>query len=144
MADTFTLEVVTPERLLVREQVTEAQIPAMQGELGVRPEHAALVAELGIGPLSYLEGGRRREMSVSGGVVEISAHRTRVLAETAEHADEIDVKRAEEAERRANQRLQAPIAGMDVARALNALRRALNRLRVAKQLHDYPVPHAHA
>jgi F-type H+-transporting ATPase subunit epsilon len=144
VADTFTLEVVTPERLLVREQVTEAQIPAMQGELGVRPEHAALVAELGIGPLSYLDGLRRREMSVSGGVVEISAHRTRVLAETAEHADEIDVKRAEEAERRAYQRLQAPIAGMDVARALNALRRALNRLRVAKQLHDYPVPHAHS
>jgi F-type H+-transporting ATPase subunit epsilon len=77
-------------------------------------------------------------------VVEISPHRTRVLAETAEHADEIDVKRAEEAMRRANQRLQAPIAGMDVAGALNALRRALTRLRVARQLHDYPVPHSHS
>jgi F-type H+-transporting ATPase subunit epsilon len=144
VAETFTLEVATPERLLIREQVNEAQIPACQGEIGVRPEHAPLIAELGTGPLSYMAGGRRREMSVSGGIVEVSPRRTRVLAEVAEHADEIDVKRAEEAVRRASQRLNGAGSGIDVARALNALRRAQNRIRVAQQLHGYPPPHQHS
>ena len=79
----FTLEIATPERLLIREQVSEAQIPARQGELGVRPEHAPLIAELGTGVLTYLADGRRREMVVCGGVVEVLPDRTRVLADVA-------------------------------------------------------------
>ncbi len=141
MAHTFTLEVATPERLLIREEVSEAQIPALQGEIGVRPDHAPLIAELGIGPLSYIAAGRRREMAVSGGIVEVLPDRARVLANAAEHADEIDVRRAEEALRRANARLLNPFPGHDVARTLNALRRAQTRLQIARQLHDYPVTH---
>ena len=129
----FTLEIATPQRLLIREQVSEAQIPARTGELGVRPEHAPLIAELGTGVLSYLADGRRREMVVSGGVVEVLPDRTRVLADAAEHADEIDVKRAEEAVGRATERLTRPELGLDVARALNALHRAQARLRAAQQ-----------
>src|SRR5215831_15086431 len=132
MAVTFRLEIATPERLVIREDVTEAQIPAKRGELGVRPEHAPLIAELGIGVLSYVSDGRRREMSVGGGVVEVLPDRTRVLADTAERPDEIDVKRAEESMRRANERLAGGARlGVDVARALNALRRAQARLRAA-------------
>ena len=129
----FTLEIATPQRLLIREQVSEAQIPARTGELGVRPEHAPLIAELGTGVLSYLADGRRREMVVSGGVVEVLPDRTRVLADVAEHADEIDAKRAEEAVRRATERLTRPELGLDVARALNALHRAQARLQAAQQ-----------
>jgi F-type H+-transporting ATPase subunit epsilon len=131
----FTLEIATPERLLIREQVSEAQIPARQGEIGVRPEHAPLIAALGTGVLSYVADGRRREMSVSGGVVEVLPDRVRVLADAAEHADEIDVKRAEEAVRRATERLAHPELGLDVARALNALHRAQARLRASGQAH---------
>ena len=131
----FTLEIATPERLLIREQVSEAQIPARQGELGVRPEHAPLIAELGTGVLTYLADGRRREMVVCGGVVEVLPDRTRVLADVAEHADEIDAKRAAEAQRRANERLTRPELGLDVARALNALHRAQARLQAAAQQH---------
>src|SRR5262249_44035424 len=124
MAATFTLEIATPERLVVREDVTEAQIPAKRGDLGVRPEHAPPVAELGSGVLSYVSDCRRREMSVGGGVVEVLPERTRVLADTAEKPDEIDVKRAEESIRRASERLAGGAhLGVDVARALNALRR---------------------
>ena len=129
----FTLEIATPERLLIREQVSEAQIPARQGELGVRPEHAPLIAELGTGVLTYLADGRRREMVVCGGVVEVLPDRTRVLADVAEHADEIDAKRAAEAQRRASERLTRPELGLDVARALNALHRAQARLQAAAQ-----------
>ena len=130
------LEIATPERLLIREDVAEAQIPACQGEIGVRPEHAPLIAELGAGVLSYVAAGRRREMSVSGGVVEVLPDRVRVLADAAENADEIDVKRAEEALRRANERLMRPELGVDMARALNALKRAQVRLKAAAQLHN--------
>ncbi len=134
MAATFTLEIATPERLVIREEVAEAQIPAKQGELGVRPDHAPLIAELGIGILSYVENGRRKELSVSGGVVEVLPERTRVLADTAERADEIDVKRAEESMRKANERLAGgPNLGIDVGRALNALRRAQARIKAAGQ-----------
>lgn len=127
----FTLEIATPERLLIREQVSEAQIPARQGELGVRAEHAPLIAELGIGVLSYVSDGRRKELVVSGGVVEVLPERVRVLADIAEQADEIDVKRAAEAQKRATERLIHPELGVDVGRALNALQRAQARLRAA-------------
>ena len=125
----FTLEVATPERLLVRQTVSEAQVPAGKGEMGVRLEHAPLLASLGIGVLSYVSDGRRRELFVSGGLVEVLPDRVRVLADAAENADEIDVKRAGEALRRASERLGHPELGLDVARALNALRRAQARLK---------------
>jgi len=130
---TFTLEIATPERLLLREQVSEAQVPAKRGELGVRPEHAPLIAELGIGVLSYVSSGGRKALVVAGGVVEVLPDRCRVLADVAEYADEVDAKRAQEAERRASERLTHPELGVDVARALNALRRAQARVNATEQ-----------
>ena len=88
MADTFLLEVATPERLLVNEQVSEAQIPAANGYLGILPGHAPLLAELGAGELSYAVAGRRRTLKIDGGWLEISADHARVLANTAEKAGE--------------------------------------------------------
>ena len=131
---TLTLEIATPQRLLIREEVSEAQIPARKGEIGMRPQHAPLIAELGIGVLSYVAEGRRRELAVSGGVVELLPDRVRVLADAAEHADDIDVKRAEEGIRRADARLAGPDLGLDVGRALNALKRAQARLKAAGHL----------
>ena len=125
------LEIATPERLLIREEVSECQIPAREGEIGARPEHAPLITELGIGVLSYVAAGQRKQLSVSGGLVEILPDRVRVLADVAEHADQIDAKRAQESLRRAGERLGRPDLGVDTARALNALRRAQARLQAA-------------
>ena len=122
------------EARAIRVEVSEAQIPARKGEIGMRPEHAPLIAELGTGVLSYVAEGRRKELAVSGGVVEMLPDRVRVLTDAAEHADEIDVKRAEEAMRRADSRLAGPDLGLDVGRALNALKRAQARLKAAGQL----------
>ncbi|MGE5648338.1 MAG: hypothetical protein ACM336_21375 [Acidobacteriota bacterium] len=88
MADTFLLEVATPESLLVNEQVTEAQIPAANGYVGILPGHAALLAELGSGELSYVAGGRRRAMKVEGGWLEVANDHARVLATSAEKRGE--------------------------------------------------------
>ncbi len=132
MADAFLLEIATPERLLVRERVTEAQIPARNGYIGVLPEHAPLLAELGTGDLTYVAEGRRRHLAVEGGWVEVLRDAVRVLANVAEKADEIDGKRAEEALLRARNRLDHPDVALDVVRALNAMKRAQARLDAAK------------
>lgn len=128
---TFELEIATPERLLVREQVSEAQIPLVNGYIGVLPAHAPLLGELGAGDLTYVAEGRRRHMALSGGWVEVLADHVRVLADRAEKADEIDLARAEEAQKRALDRLSHPVTDLDTARALDALKRAQARVDAA-------------
>lgn len=134
MAATLRLEVATPERLLLKEQVMQAEVPGLEGALGILPEHAPLLSELGCGPLSYvLENGQKKRMAVCGGYVEVGPDFVRVLANRAEAADDIDVQRAGEALKRANERLLNPAPELDVARALNAMRRAQARLDAARR-----------
>lgn len=133
MAETFHLEIATPERLLVREPVTEAQIPLANGYIGVLPGHTPLLGELGTGQLSYVAGGRRRDMVVSGGWAEVGAGYVIVLADVAENVDEIDVARAEAERKRALDQLSRPAADMEVARALYSLKKAQARLDAAKR-----------
>ena len=130
MAATFELEVATPDRLLVKDQVSEAQIPALDGYLGVLPEHAPLLSELGSGLLSYMIDGTTRSVVVSGGWVEGLQHSTRVLAATAERPDEIDLKRAKESLDRAERRL-TEAGDWDIVRALRAAERARARVEAA-------------
>ena len=129
MAETFRLEIASPERMLVNEAVTDATIPGEQGMLGILPGHAPLLSELGTGELTYtLLNGQRHFMAVQGGYVEISGNHVRVAAHNAEYANEIDIARAETALKR----VANPLPGMDVARALNAMKRAQARLNAAK------------
>ncbi len=131
MPDTFRLEITTPERMVVREDVTEAQIPAKNGYLGILPGHAPLLAQLGPGEISYRQAGRTHSLAVSGGFVEVLPEQTRVLVDTAERAEEIDVARAEKSRQRAEERLRSPNPDTDISRAMVALARATVRLQVA-------------
>lgn len=133
MAESFQLEIATPNRLLVSERVTEAQIPAAAGYIGVLPLHSPLLTLLGTGELTYMLDGRKRALAVSGGFVEVLPDHVRVLAEHAERADEIDVERARQALKRAESRLRDPREQqVDIARALNAMYRAQARLKAAE------------
>jgi len=135
MADTFQLEVVTPEREVVRETVSEAQIPARGGYLGVLPGHTPLLVEMGTGELSYHVGNRVYACTAIGGFVEVLADRVIVLADSAERADEIDATRAQTARDRAQKRLANPNdTNVDWKRAEAALERAEVRLRVAAKV----------
>lgn len=131
MADTLELEVATPERLVVKDQVSEVQIPAKDGYIGVLPGHAPLLSELATGFLSYVSGGRKRYASVHGGFMEVLNDHVRVLADTAERAEEIDVERARRALQRAQEQLENPALGVDPAVALSAMERAQARLEAA-------------
>jgi F-type H+-transporting ATPase subunit epsilon len=106
MAETIELEVVTPERQLVKESVTEAQVPAKAGYIGVLPGHAPLLSLLGSGALSYnTQGGGRKVLAIHGGFVEVLPEHIRVLADLAEPAEEIDLEKARAALKQANERL---------------------------------------
>ena len=84
MADTFQIEVVTPEKLVLDQQAEFAEIPGKDGYIGVLPGHAALLGELGEGKLSITAGGQTRDIMVSGGYVEVRDNHVRVLADKAE------------------------------------------------------------
>lgn len=131
MADMFELEVATPERLLVHEQVAELQVPAKNGYIGVLPGHAPLLAELASGYMYYAAGGRRWYMAVHGGFLEVLADHVRVLATAAEKAEEIDVERARRALQRSQEESINPALGVDPAVALGAIARAEARLEAA-------------
>lgn len=88
------LEVVTPQREVLRESVAEVQLPALSGYLGILPGHTPLLTELGIGPLIYKKAAESGYLAVSGGFAEVLPERVTVLAETAERSEEIDVARA--------------------------------------------------
>ena len=133
MADTFTFEVATPERLVIREAATEAQIPAKNGYIGVLPGHAPLLSQLGTGYASFVAGGHKTFFAVNGGFVEVLPAKVRVLAETVEKAEEIDVQRAEAALKRAQEQLSSPHVEMDPALALSAMFRAQARLEAVAQ-----------
>jgi F-type H+-transporting ATPase subunit epsilon len=135
MADTFTLEVVTPERQVVLEAVSEAQIPVLGGYIGVLPGHTPLLAEMGIGELSYTLGNRVLSCTAMGGFVEVLADRVIVLADSAERADEINLSRAEAARDLAQKQLATPNdPTVDWKRAEESLQRALVRLQVAAKV----------
>jgi F-type H+-transporting ATPase subunit epsilon len=132
MADTFTLEVLTPARQVVREAVSEAQIPVLGGYIGVLPGHTPLLGEMGIGELSYRAGNRTVSCTAMGGFVEVLADRVIVLADAAELAEEIDVARAQAARDRAQKRLATSNdPNVDWKRAEESLARAQARLQVA-------------
>ena len=96
MADTLLFQLVSPERLLVETQVTEVQIPAREGYIGVLPGHAPLLSELSAGGvLTYKADGTQKVIAVYGGFVEVLPDRVRVLADLAEHKEEIDVSTAQ-------------------------------------------------
>jgi F-type H+-transporting ATPase subunit epsilon len=124
--------VVTPARQVVREAVSEAQIPVRGGYIGVMPGHTPLLAEMGSGELSYQSGNRSHSCTAIGGFVEVLGDRVIVLADTAERAEEIDVPRAQAARDRAQKRLANPNdPNVDWDRASRALERAQVRLQVA-------------
>ncbi|MFN3567792.1 MAG: F0F1 ATP synthase subunit epsilon [Caldimicrobium sp.] len=130
------LEVITPERVVVQEEVDIVTAPGVEGEFGVLAHHAPMVAAIKIGPLRYKVGDREDWLAVSGGFCEISQNRITFLVEAAERAYEIDVERALRAKERAEKRIQeyhAKIAEIDYARARAALQRALTRLYVAER-----------
>src|SRR5262245_35545178 len=131
LPDSIELIIVTPERQLLRESVVEVNLLGANGQLGVLPGHAPLISELAIGELTYRtkSGTDSSHLAILSGFAEVLGDRVTVLAETAERAEEIDIARAEEAKKRAEQRLASAASdpNVDWSRAAVALQRSLIR-----------------
>ncbi|RLG12794.1 F0F1 ATP synthase subunit epsilon [Candidatus Pacearchaeota archaeon] len=130
------LEILTPERVVVSEEVDIVTAPGVVGEFGVLAHHAPMVAAVKIGPLRYKVDDREQWVAINNGFCEVSQNKITFLVETAEKAEEIDVERALKAKERAEKRIQQYKSGVekiDYARAQAALQRALVRLQVAEK-----------
>ena len=133
--DQLQLEIVTPDRLMLRERVLAVSLPGRSGYFGVLPGHAPLLSELKPGQLSYTQGTTTHYLFVDWGFAEVLPDRVVVLAETSERPEEIDLERARRARERAEARLRKAGAGeaeIDALRAQAALERAMARLEVAE------------
>ncbi len=134
MADTFEIEIATPERLLAREKAIRAQIPAKEGYIGVLPDHASLLSELGIGAMTYTTPDDHRfSLAIRGGFLEIHNNVVRVLSDIAEKGQEIDITQAEKDLKHAQDEIVNPALGVDIAGALIAVRHAQARIDAARK-----------
>jgi F-type H+-transporting ATPase subunit epsilon len=129
----LTLEIVTPDRALVNEQVDEVQLPGSEGYFGVLPGHTPLLASLQVGELWYRVGQEKHYLAIAFGFVEVLPDRVTVLAQIAEKAQDINVARAEAAKKRAEERVAKPQSDVDFERARAALMKSLIRLQVASR-----------
>ena len=127
------LEIVTPDRSLVREDVDEVQLPGSEGYLGVLPGHTPLLVTLKVGELWYRIGQEKHFLAIASGFGEVLPEGVTVLAEIAERAQDIDVTRAEAAKERAEERLTKGAIDIDLERARIALLKSLIRVQVASR-----------
>jgi len=141
MSDTFQLEIVTPDKLVVKEVAAEMQIPGKNGYLGILPGHAPLITELSVGQISYRTGSETHYLCVAWGFAEVLPDKVTILAETAERGEDVDCARAQKAKERAEQRLTSGDPEVDVERAQNALARANARLEAAAKEGQTPASH---
>ena len=130
------LEIVTPDRVVLRSEADYVSLPGVEGEFGVLPEHIPFFAALKIGCLHFENNGKTEYAAISGGFAEIANNRVQLLVDSGELAGEVDVHRAEAALKRAEERLNTAKERHDdninVLRAEIALQRAITRLQASR------------
>jgi len=134
MAEKLALQIVTPERQVLMEQVDDVILPSVNGYMGILPGHAPLLAQLDVGEVSYLAGNQRHYLAVSGGFVEVLRRSVSILATTCEKAEEIDLERAQKSKDRAERKLKPELPEADFQRFEARLKRAISRIQVTRRL----------
>jgi F-type H+-transporting ATPase subunit epsilon len=128
------LEIVTPERLAYSDTVDSVVLPGSEGELGVLPHHAPLLATLGVGELRIRKGGEEELFAIAGGFVQVRPDKVVVMAETADMASEIDLEKAQQARQEAERAIESGFhEAADLAAARAQLQTALLRIRLAER-----------
>jgi F-type H+-transporting ATPase subunit epsilon len=133
MAETLRLEIVTPDAVVYSEDVEMVTLPSVEGELGILPQHVALMTQLVPGEIIVRRGGHDEYLAVGEGLVEVTGKRVSILTDMAVVADKIDEAKAEEARQRAEARLREKISAEEVATVNASLARSLAQLRVKRR-----------
>jgi F-type H+-transporting ATPase subunit epsilon len=128
------LQIVTPDRRIVQDQVDEVEIPGSEGYFGVLPGHTPLLAALAVGELWYRKGQEKVYLSIAFGFAEVLPDRVTILARIAERAEDISVERAEASRKRAEERLAHARSDIDYERARVALMKSIARLQVSSRV----------
>jgi F-type H+-transporting ATPase subunit epsilon len=131
---TIRLEITTAERQVYADDVNSVTVPGIEGVLGILPHHAPLMTMLMPGELAVKKANEEIYMAVTGGFLEVRPEKVIVLADACERCEEIDLNRAEDARRRAQERLKSMTPGVDHTRAEAALLRSLIRIKVAQRM----------
>jgi len=131
---TFKLEIVTPEKMIFSDEVNVVLAWGVEGQLGILPHHAPLMTMLQPGDLVIRKGTEEDYLTISGGFLEVRPDKVVILADACERAAEIDVTRAEEAKKRAQEALKEAKTTVDAATAEAALRRSLARLKAVERI----------
>lgn len=134
MSKTIRLEIVTPAKKIFSEEVSFVVAPGTMGEIGILADHAPVVSSLKVGVLKFTQDGKEHRIAITGGFLEVKDNKAVILAVAAERPEDIDAQRAEEAKKRAEDRLGKKSEGIDGTRAEAALHRAVNRLKVAGKI----------
>jgi len=136
MANTLKLEIVTPEGVTYSEDVEMVTLPAAEGEMGIYPNHVALMTQVAAGEVSARRNGKDEFLAVGEGFVEITGERVAILTDMAIKADNIDEAKAEEARQRAEARLSEKLSDEDSAMVSAALAHSLAQLKVKRRTHS--------
>ena len=136
MANTLRLEIVTPEATVYSEDVEMVTLPAVEGQIGILPQHVPLMTQMVPGEMIVRKNGQNRFLAVGEGLVEISADHVAILTDLAVAAEDIDEAKAEEARQRAAARLREKLSSEEVASVNAALARSLAQLRVKRRQHN--------
>ena len=130
---TMRLEIITAERLVYSDDVEVVVAPGFEGQLGILPHHAPLMTALQPGEIMIRKNGQPTYLAVTGGFMEVIGNKVTILAEAAEHSEEIDEARAQAAVQRAEEQLARRRSNQELAQALQAVQRAQVRLNVARR-----------
>lgn len=130
MANTMKLQIITPMRTILEEEVESVILHTTEGEMGVLYDHEPVVALLGYKKVTYTQEGKKRQATTLGGFAEVTKDRITILTDASELADDIDVERAKKAKERAEKRLASNDKNIDRVRAEIALKKAIARINV--------------
>ena len=133
MADTLKLDIVTPQGIVVSEAVEMVTIPAIEGEMGVYPQHMRVITQLVPGELIVTKGGEQQSLAVGEGLVDVGIDRVSIVTDMAIRAERIDEAQVEEARARAAARLSEKISDEEVASVNASLARSLAQLQVKRR-----------
>lgn len=134
MANTFNLEIVTPDRKFFSGEVEMLVLKTPEGEIGILKDHMPMVVAVAIGPIRIQKDGDWLEAVLSEGFMKIMQDKTVILVDTAEWPNEIDINRAKAAQERAKERLQSQLSRVEYMRTQAALQRAFSRLQVSSKM----------
>lgn len=130
---TFYLEIITPEKVVFKDDVDELIVPTTTGEVGIMPNHVPLLSQISLGELIIREGQKEHALAISGGFLDVANNQVTILADYAIRSEEIEIAKAQEAQKRAQKAMEEKVSERDFAQAEAQLRRSLLELKVAQR-----------